>query len=73
VNLLSTEFQKMCTRMKKGLTTSRRKSFRSKYRRWDLNPHEVYPHGILNPARLPIPPLRRGSQPDTAVQIARGV
>ena len=23
-----------------------------------MNPHEVYPHWILNPARLPIPPLR---------------
>ena len=21
----------------------------AKYRKWDLNPHEVYPHGILNP------------------------
>ena len=34
--------------------------FTAKYRRWDLNPHAHYRHRILNPACLPIPPLRRG-------------
>ncbi len=29
------------------------------YRRWDSNPHALNGHRILNPARLPIPPLRR--------------
>ncbi len=44
---------------KKGLTANRRKSFRhNQYRRRDLNPHGPKPHWILNPARLPIPPLR---------------
>ena len=28
------------------------------YRRWDSNPHEILPRRILNPLRLPIPPLR---------------
>ena len=27
-------------------------------RRWDSNPHEVYPQRFLRPSRLPVPPLR---------------
>ncbi len=30
-----------------------------KCRRWDSNPHALNGHWILNPARLPIPPLRQ--------------
>ena len=30
----------------------------SECRRWDSNPHVLWGHWILNPARLPVPPLR---------------
>ena len=43
---------------KRRLLMSRRKSLISKkYQRRDLNPHALNGHWILNPARLPIPPL----------------
>src|SRR6267378_7621094 len=46
--------------------------FRLQYRaiwceRGELNPHEL-PHGILSPARLPIPPLSRW-QPDSSSEV----
>lgn len=41
-----------------GRSINRRKSFDTKCRRRDSNPHSHYRNRILNPARLPIPPQR---------------
>jgi hypothetical protein len=47
-----------------------------KYRRRDSNPHALNGHRILNPTRLPIPPLRPGSTKSShsacAASILRG-
>ena len=37
---------------------ARRMTAEKKCRRWDSNPHVFWGHRILNPARLPVPPLR---------------
>ncbi len=36
-----------------------------------MNPHEVYPHRILSPTRLPIPPLGRWFCMDFLVPLRR--
>ena len=41
----------------------------AQYRRWDSNPHSLNGKRILNPSRLPIPPLRRWGR-GTAVPLA---